>query len=126
MPSDVHKAIAVVNRMFTDAYARGDAAGVAALYTTDGQILPPNSEMITGHEPIAGFWQFVMGLGIATVRLDSSELAVQGGMAVEIGRYTLGGADGNTVDTGKYLVVWRNEGGNWRLHWDIWNTSMPA
>jgi ketosteroid isomerase-like protein len=67
-----------------------------------------------------------MGLGIKTIRLDSSEVGVQGGMAVEIGQYTLSGADGNAMDTGKYLVVWRNEGGSWKLHRDIWNTSMPA
>ena len=126
MSSDAHEAITEVNKRFTDAYARGDAAGVAALYTIDGQLLPPNSEILTGHEPIAGFWQFVMGLGISTVRLDSSELGVQGGMAVEIGQYTLAGSDGNTIDTGKYLVVWKNEGGAWKLHRDIWNTSMPA
>jgi len=126
MSSDVHEAIADVNREFTEAFARGDSAGVAAFYTTDGQLLPPNSEIVTGHEPIAGFWQFVMGLGVKTIRLDSSEVGVQGGMAVEIGQYTLSGADGNAVDTGKYLVVWRNEGGSWKLHRDIWNTSMPA
>ena len=126
MSSDVHEAIADVNREFTEAFARGDSAGVAAFYTTDGQLLPPNSEIVTGHEPIAGFWQFVMGLGVKTIRLDSSEVGVQGGMAVEIGQYTLSGADGSAVDRGKYLVVWRNEGGSWKLHRDIWNTSMPA
>ena len=46
--------------------------------------------------------------------------------AVEIGQYTLGGADGTTIDQGKYLVVWKNDGGNWKLHRDIWNTSRPA
>ena len=126
MSSDVHEAIADVNREFTEAFARGDSAGVATFYTADGQLLPPNSEIVTGHESIAGFWQFVMGLGIKTIRLDSSEVGVQGGMAVEIGQYTLSGADGNAMDTGKYLVVWRNEGGSWKLHRDIWNTSMPA
>lgn len=126
MSSDIHEAIAAVNRKFTDAYAQGDAPGVAALYTTDGQLLPSNSEIVQGHEPIAGFWRFVMGLGIKTVDLASSEVDVQGETAVEIGQYTLGGAEGNTIDRGKYLVVWRNEGGSWKLHRDIWNTSMPA
>jgi uncharacterized protein (TIGR02246 family) len=126
MSSEVQEAISAVNRRFTDAYNRGDAAGVAAFYTTDGQLLPTNSEIVQGHEPIAGFWQFVMGLGIKTVDLASSELDVQGETAVEIGQYTLGGADGTTIDQGKYLVVWKNDGGNWKLHRDIWNTSRPA
>ena len=126
MSSEIQEAIAAVNRKFSDAYSRGDAAGVAAFYTADGQLLPTNSEIIQGHEGIAGFWQFVMGLGVKTVALDSSELDVQGETAVEIGQYTLGGADGTTIDQGKYLVVWKNDGGSWKLHRDIWNTSMPA
>jgi uncharacterized protein (TIGR02246 family) len=126
MSDDVKKIIALVNQAFTDAFAQGNAADMAALYTADGQLLPPNSEIITGHEPIAGFWQFVMGLGIKTLRLESSEITVGIDTAVEIGKYTLGGADGDPIDSGKYLVVWKNDGGGWRLHRDIWNTSMPA
>nr|NIO33253.1 DUF4440 domain-containing protein [Gemmatimonadota bacterium] len=35
--------------------------------------------------------------------------------------------EGGAVEQGKYLVVWkRGEDGNWKLHADIWNTSMPA
>ena len=35
--------------------------------------------------------------------------------------------DGQSVtDIGKYLVVWKREGGAWRLHIDIWNTNAPA
>ena len=31
-----------------------------------------------------------------------------------------------TADSGKYLVVWKNDGGSWKLHRDIWTTSQPA
>jgi len=126
MSSDIYEAIAAANKRFTDAYAEGDAAGVAAQYTLEGQLLPPNSEIITGHGAIAGFWQFVMGLGVKTVQLETQELGIEGGGAVEIGQYTLGAADGSTIDQGKYLVTWKNEGGNWKLHRDIWNTNTPA
>jgi uncharacterized protein (TIGR02246 family) len=125
MSAGVESALAVVNKSFMEMYASGDAAGIAGLYTEDGQLLPPNSEILTGREAVAGFWQFVMGLGIATVRLETVELEVLGDAAVEIGRYTLAGGGGQPVDGGKYLVVWKNEGGAWKLHRDIWNTSTP-
>ena len=36
-------------------------------------------------------------------------------------------ADGGVVaDRGKYIVIWKNEGGSWKLHKDIFNTSQPA
>jgi ketosteroid isomerase-like protein len=34
--------------------------------------------------------------------------------------------NGKTADRGKYIVVWKRDGGQWRLHRDSWNTSMPA
>ena len=126
MSAEIQDAIAAVNQRMSDAFVRRDAAAVAALYTSDGQLLPPNSEIVQGHEAIAGFWQFVMGLGIKTVDLSTSELEILGETAVEIGMYTLGGADGSTIDQGTYLVTWKTEGGSWKLHRDIWNTNMPA
>ena len=33
---------------------------------------------------------------------------------------TLGFQDGSTQKA-RYLVVWKREGGSWKLHRDIWN-----
>ncbi len=54
---------------------------------------------------------------------DVEELA---NTAIELGTYTLFGANEQRLDQGKYLVVWKEEMGQWKLHQDIWNTSMPA
>jgi ketosteroid isomerase-like protein len=67
-----------------------------------------------------------MGMGIKTVKLETLELEVHGEAAVEVGTYTLGAEGGQTIDHGKYVVVWKNDAGSWRLHRDIWNSSMPA
>ena len=29
-------------------------------------------------------------------------------------------------DRGKYLVIWKNVDGTWKLHVDIYNSSLPA
>lgn len=64
--------------------------------------------------------------GIADVRLETADVETAGNLAVEVGRYTLSGADGGMVDNGKYIVVWHHDGGSWKLHRDIWTTSRPA
>ena len=126
MSSDAHAAIVAANQRFMESFAGQDAAGIAALYTQDGQLLPGNSDFVTGPAGIEKFWRGAMGMGIKTVRLESLELEVHGDAAVEVGKYTLGAEGGQTVDHGKYLVVWKHDGGHWRLHRDIWNSSMPA
>ena len=107
-------------------YARGDAEGMGKLYTTGGQLLPTNSDFVTGNEAIQAFWQAVMDMGIKTAELETVELEGHGDTAIEVGRYALGGDGGQVLDKGKYIVIWKQEGGQWKLHRDIWNTSMPA
>ena len=121
-----HDAIVDANKDFVSAFGKGDAAGVAALYTENGQILPANVGVITGREGIGGFWQAVMNMGIKSARLETVEVEEFGETAWEIGKYTLCGAKEQVLDSGKYLVIWKNDAGHWRLHRDIWTTSMPA
>ena len=120
------EAINVANATFMAAFRANDAGAVADCYTSDAQLLPANSDAVSGTEAIASFWRGVMGMGIAAVKLETLELESQGDLAVEVGRYALGGADGGTLDSGKYVVVWHRDGGSWKLHRDIWTTSRPA
>jgi uncharacterized protein (TIGR02246 family) len=108
-----------------EAFRRRDAAAIADLYTRDGQLLPANSDFVTGTDAIRAFWQGAMDMGIEEVVLETAELEGHRDTAHEVGRYTLR-AGGEAADSGKYLVIWRREGGSWKLHRDIWTTSRPA
>jgi ketosteroid isomerase-like protein len=33
--------------------------------------------------------------------------------------------DMRALDKGKYIVIWKQEDGQWKLHRDIFNSSMP-
>jgi ketosteroid isomerase-like protein len=124
MVPDARQGAADTNRQFMTAFERQDAAAIAELYTETGRLLPPNSETLTGKSAIAAFWKGAMDMGIATVVLSTQEFEVQGETAIEIGKYDLAGKEG-PMDSGKYVVIWRMEGGSWKLHRDIWNSSMP-
>lgn len=52
------------------------------------------------------------------------EVQVLGDMAVEVGSYVATGADGSHADHGKYIAVWKNVGGEWKIVQDIFNSSM--
>jgi uncharacterized protein (TIGR02246 family) len=108
------------------AFNRGDAAGLAALYTENGQVLPPNSDFVTGKEAIQGFWQAVMDMGIKEAELEIVEAQDHGDTAIEVSTFALLGDEGQVLDKGKYIVIWKQEDGQWKLHRDIFNSSMPA
>lgn len=103
---------------------RGDAEGMADLYTHDGQLLPPGSDIVTGRENVAEFWQGVFDMGVENVELDPVEVEDHGNTGIEVGRFTLGDTEGETLDQGKYLVIWKQEDGEWKVHRDIWNSSI--
>jgi uncharacterized protein (TIGR02246 family) len=119
-------AIEAVNRRFMEAFKRGDSASVARLYTTGAQLLPANSDFVTGTSAIQQFWQGAMDMGLKEAVLETLEVESHGDAAHEVGRYTLKAAEGQVADAGKYVVIWRHEGGVWKLHRDIWTTSRPA
>lgn len=123
---NIREAITTANRRFMDAFTRGDAAGMAALYTPDGQLLPTGTDFITGTQAIQSFWQTIMGMGIQEATLETAEVEAHGDTAHEVGRYTLRGEGGQVLDQGKYIVIWKRAGGQWKLHRDIWNSSVPA
>ena len=120
----VREAVEKANRNFEATYRSGDPTALARLYTENAQLFPTGSEPVIGTEAIAEFWRGVMDLGISSARLETLEVDNQGHTAIETGRYTLFGEGDQVLDRGKYLVVWKQAHGEWKLHWDIWNTSV--
>ena len=124
--NEIRGAIASANEKFMATFSKGDAAGMAALYTESGQILPPNSEIVTGKQALQGFWQALMDMGIKEAKLEIVEIEDHGDTAIEVSKYTLRGEEGKVLDKGKYIVIWKLEQGQWKLHRDIFNSSIPA
>lgn len=125
----VRKAIAAENAKWLEAFNRGDAAGVAALYTDDATVLPPNSEMIQGRQAIQSYWSDGIQMGLKDASFTTVNVGGGGDMAYEIGKYTIkiqAASQEAMTDSGKYVVVWKRQAdGTWKLQADIWNSSMP-
>jgi len=125
--TEVQAAIAAVNENFMAAFKRGDAAGLADFYTENGQLLPTGRDFVTGRAAIQASWQATMDRGIVkTVRLETVEAEGHGDTAIEIGKFISSGGAGNVINRGKYVVIWKKESGQWKLHRDIWNSSLSA
>jgi len=122
----VRSAIEAANAQFSAAAAKGDGAGLAALYAADGQVLPAGSDVIRGRDAIQKFWQSALDSGIAGVGLKTLEIFGQSPTVTEVGQYELSDKAGKVLDHGKYIVIWRREGGHWKLLRDMFSTNVPA
>jgi len=128
--AQVRAAIEETNFKFCEAFRQGDAAAVASFYTEDATLLPPNSEMIRGRQEIEKLANTMMQMGVWDYILTIVDVFGSDDLAYEIGKYTVTiqpeGQEEPIEDMGKYVVVWKlQEDGSWKLHVDIWNTSMP-
>jgi uncharacterized protein (TIGR02246 family) len=127
MSDEIRRAIAAGNQKFMDAISRGDGAAVAALYTATARALPPGAPVVEGRAAIQAFWQGVIDSGVRDVKLETIAVETTGAsLAAEVGRAVLTvnqpGGESATVE-GKYVVVWKEDGGEWKLHADIWNMN---
>lgn len=109
-----------------ETFKDGDAAVLSSLYTKDGKVLPPNAGIIEGKEAMQAFWQAVMDMGVKEAVLEIIEVEGHGDTAIEVSNFKMKDTDGNVLDHGKYIVIWKRVDGNWKLHLDIFNSSVPA
>jgi ketosteroid isomerase-like protein len=121
----IRKAILAAEKVFVAAYNDHDAPGLAALYTRDGEIMPPNSGVVKGARKLQALFKSFWDAGDTVMKLDTVEAKGVGDTAYEVGKYTLSGDSGKVNDRGKYIVIWRKVGGQWKLYRDIFNTNMP-
>ena len=107
-----------------------DASGIAELYAEDGAVMPPNAPIGKGRAAIEQTWASMMrtpGFGL-TFAPEQIVVSSSGDMALDRGTYSLTIAPDGTsqTDTGKYVVVWRKIGGEWKASADIFNSDLPA
>ena len=113
-----------LNAAWMAAFDKGDAAAVAAMYTEDAFVLPPGGEMVKGRAAIETFWRQA-AQQMTDAKLTIVDLLPLGTEAArEIGTVTLKTKSQPPQEiAGKYVVVWRKLGGDWKLAADIWNSN---
>jgi uncharacterized protein (TIGR02246 family) len=120
-------AIEASARQFEAAFSAGDAAAVAALYSEEGKVLPPDGEVVSGRAAIQAFWQGAIAAAPGTgLALHVEEVLGDGDVVAEVGHYTMTDPAGATIEQGKYTTLWRHEGDTWRIYRDIWNLTPLA
>lgn len=121
---DAAAGIEAANATFMAMMAEGDAAGVAALYTSDGTLMPPGAPIVGGISAITEAVGAMVADGGLDFTLSTTEIHGAGETVTEVGNYTLATLDGMHLDHGSFVVIWRYVNGEWKLHRDIWNSDM--
>ena len=118
-----------INRWLQHITAR-DSAAIARFYADDGVVMPPGQPLSSGRESVQRFWQSMFEIPEfnLTFSPERIEFSRAGDMALDRGTYRFTGRPGGQAvdETGKYVVVWKKVGGEWKVAADIFNSDRPA
>ena len=115
-------AINSINKKLADCTNKGDVECAAMFYTENAVYIGPNMKPLVGRDEIkAG----MVDDGTTLLTLQADEIEVFGETANELGTYTVASREGEELDIGSYVVVWKKTNDGWKLHWDIFNSNLP-
>jgi ketosteroid isomerase-like protein len=113
-------------KAFEEAFYKAEADTIARMYTEDAELLVPETPIVRGREAIRQVWASIVGSGGNTVRVDVLEVQESGDWAYDIGTFKVSAPDGNVLNAGKYIVIWkRQSAGERKSHRDIFNWDVP-
>ena len=99
-----------------------------ALYADDAVLMPPNVASLKGRAAIKDFLTKDTAAAKAaglTAKDGVGDVGISGDVAWHAGTSSVIDATGKTVETGKYIEIWRRVGDKWLMIRDIYNDDAP-
>ena len=121
----VKAAIASSNAVYGECFATGDSTKFANCYTADACINPPNMPRMCGTQAITTFFNAGYKQGIRNLKITTEDIIGSENSVAEIGKYEVLGDKAVSFEKGKFIVIWKNENGKWKMYRDIWNSDNP-
>jgi uncharacterized protein (TIGR02246 family) len=122
--AEARRAIDKGNAQWIAAWAKGDPAMVADIFSEDGSMLAGNGKIIKGRQQILERQKAVMqsvGPGVK-VTVETVRVWLDGDTAYETGKYRYQYQEKGkpATDEGRYVTVWkRQKDGSWKLFVDM-------
>ena len=106
-----------LGRQFTAEFRSMDSIALANHYTSDGML-----GSIKGRENLISAWNRMIQSGIKNgtpnLLFVTNSLATDDEFIVELGKFEFVDDNGVTKNQGKYVVVWKQENGEWKIYRD--------
>ena len=105
-----------------------DAEKFASFYSETGSAMPFNAPIATGRAEVQELWGALMAKPGFSLRFAPThiEVAASKDLAFDVGTFVLNLDDEHGTPMtipGKYVVVWKKQGAEWKAEVDIFNTD---
>jgi len=119
-PEHAKKEIASRLRAYENAMATGDITAFGNLYTEDAEIFHDGRPSTIGRESIVKVFEGWVRDSVTDSGFTTTGLWGNADLLVEQGTGYFAHATGKWKASGKYLLVWKNVDGEWKIFRDTW------
>ena len=103
-------------REYEQLLREGDSIALGDMYTEDAEVIPST----VGRDEIIGVFNRMIRDSITGSSFTTVHLWGNDQLLVEEGRGTWSHVNGEVVSSGRYLLVWKKEDGEWKILRDTW------
>jgi ketosteroid isomerase-like protein len=120
------RVIAQQNARFTHAHVTGDIATIDSMFTPDAKSFPPGSAAVSGLPALHDFTVEYIKAGVTEFREETTDFYGNTEFIVDAGTYVVTYGPTHVTERGKYLNVWTQIDGRWKIKANMWNTDATA
>lgn len=114
------------NERFTAAHVAGDVATIDAMFAPDAKSFPPGAAAVIGLPALHAFTVEYLKAGVTEFREETTDFYGNAEYVVDGGTYVVTYGPAHVTERGKYLNVWTQVNGRWKIKANMWNTDAPA
>lgn len=105
-----------------------DVVKAADFYAATATFMPPNTATLHGRDSVRLYCQTMLEGGTTELTMEPKDVGGVWPIAYSNGTYSAMSKTNSGAgqrDRGKYLLVMRNTGGQWRCEYCMWNSDLP-
>lgn len=114
-----------MNKTYSNRFTTNDSMFYVDRYCSNAEVYSPGVSAVKGRDAIRAFF-YQNGTNTETkIELPTGSFYGNSDMVVEEGTYNFPDGKGGDFDKGKFIAIWKQEDGKWKLYREIWNSDMP-
>lgn len=115
-----------VNKTYGLRFKTSDSALYADRYCKEAIALPPGMPAVKGRDSIRSYYYSNGANRSLNITITANNIFGTAELVVEEGVYDFPDGKGGSFDKGKFIALWKEEGGKWKLYREIWNSDRKG
>jgi ketosteroid isomerase-like protein len=113
-----------MNKTYGNRFTTNDSMFYIERYCKDAVVMGAQAPSVSGRDAIRNYFYNDGKNKEMTIELPAGNFYGNADMIIEEGTYNFPDGKGGSFDKGKFIAIWKEEDGKWKLYREIWNTDI--